>query len=106
MLFAWHLFQANRQCTSKPNNPRHVRGAAAKAEFLSAAKDLRFEPDDRIAATHKKRSNAFGAIDLMSGKTHQVEIQFIDVDHDLADRLSGIAVQQNAALPTDHPDIR
>ena len=79
----------------------HVERAAAAAFLLAAAGDLRLEPHDRIAPADVQRADAFGAVDLVGGETHQVDAERRDVDGDLADGLRRVAVQQDAALFAD-----
>ena len=41
---------------------------------------------------HIERADSFGAIYLVRGEAHQVDIECTDVDRDFANRLGGIAV--------------
>src|SRR5262249_17478236 len=103
--FRGELVEAESQCGCETYDPRHIKRAAAAAFLLAAATDLRVEADDWIARTNVQRADSFGAVDLVRREAHQVDIERVDVDGQLADGLGGVAMKQHAARFADASDV-
>ncbi len=80
------------------NRPGGVLGARPKATLLAAATSKRL---GAYAGANIKRANALGCVHLVPDDGEQVDVQFGNVDWNLADRLGGIGVQQGAVLMGD-----
>ena len=72
---------------------------------MAAAVDLLGDLDARVAATHVESADALGAVDLVAGDGHDVDVVGDDVDGDLADGLDGVAVEEHALLVAELADL-
>ena len=74
--------------------------AGAHAALVAAAVHLRFEPDARLAP-HVQGTHAFGAVSLVGGERHQVDLELLQVDHHLAGGLGRIDMKDDPSLAAD-----
>ncbi len=63
---------------------------------MAATVHLTLDADARLAPD-VERANAFRAVGLVRGEGHQVDLELVQVDLDLAGRLCGVDVEQHAA---------
>src|SRR5260370_22535660 len=89
--FASHFGHRDLHSLRKADGAGHIERAAAQAMLLSAAVDLRFEPDSRTAAANVKGADALRPIEFVSREAHQIDAKLVDIDGDFADGLSRIA---------------
>src|SRR5215471_8361937 len=71
--------------------------------LVPGAMDQRFE---RYAAAYKQGTDAFGRIELVARKRQQIDAEIIDAGRNLADRLSGVGVEQDAVLVGNSGTLR
>ena len=82
------------------DNLVHGQRSRAHAAFVSAAVHLALNAHTRLAA-NVECANAFGAVDLVCRKTHQIDLQMVNIEIDLAGSLRSVAVKDNAALAAE-----
>ncbi len=63
---------------------------------MAAAVDLRIQLHPRIAPANVQRSHTLRTIELVAGQRKQVDVVADHIHRDLADRLHGIRVEENA----------
>src|SRR5690606_15232862 len=66
------------------------------AALVTATVGLCFQTHTRLA-THVKGTNTFGAISLVRGEGHQIDLHLLQIDLDLAGGLCRVDMQQHAA---------
>ena len=71
--------------------------ATAGAALLAAADDHRHQAHPRLAAD-VERTDALGAVDLVSGDAHEIDVHRLDIERDLAGSL-GRARSADARSP-------
>src|SRR5690348_9979216 len=74
-----------------------------EASFLAAAEEDRLQMRPRLAAD-VERSNPLGAVELVRRQRHEIERQRVHIQWDLADRLRGITVEEDAARTAKRAD--
>ena len=52
-----------------------------------------------------KRTYPLGCIDFVAADRHEVDIEFIDIDGYLADRLGSVGMEEYFIVPADLPDF-
>jgi UDP-N-acetylglucosamine 1-carboxyvinyltransferase len=70
---------------------------------VTAAVHLRFDADTRLA-THVQRADALRTIRLVRRERHQVDLQLLQIDLDLAGGLRRVDVENNALFPGNLAD--
>ena len=85
--------------------PGDVERARAHAALVTAAADLLGEQHARIPAADVERAHALRAVHLVRAERQQIDLQVVDVDRDLADRLHGVGVEQDPLLLRDRADL-
>src|SRR5487761_1960315 len=82
-----------------------VRGerTRAHAALVPAAVNLRLDAHARLPA-HVLRAYAFGPVDLVRGDGHQVDLELLQIDFDLARRLHRVAMENDALGAADFTD--
>ncbi len=106
-VFGGHFLLGNGEGFAHADDLVGWQGARTHAALMATAVDDRFQAHTRLAAD-VQRADAFGAIDLVRRERHQVDLQLLQVDFDLAGRLRGIDVEQHAARAgqfTDGGDV-
>src|SRR5437867_7634059 len=89
---------------AESDDARDVLGPRANAELLPAAMDDRL---DRLAVTHDQRTDALGSADLVAGDGQERAIDVAERDWNLAERLDGVGMEQDAGVATstgERPD--
>ena len=84
-----------------------VRGQRARPEapFVAAAVHLRLDAHARLAP-HIARADALGAVRLVRRERHQVHLQLLQVDLDLAGGLGRVHVEDDALRGRSRPARR
>ena len=70
---------------------------------MAAAVHLRFDAHARLAA-HVQRTDTLGTIGLVGRERHEVDLELLQVDHDLAGGLRRVDVENDALLAADLAD--
>ena len=91
---------------AEAHDARHVEGAGAQPLLVPTAVDLRRHPDPGMALPDVQGADPLGTVDLVRGEGHQVDSHRLHVDGNLAHRLGRVAVEEDALLPGDPPDLR
>ncbi len=100
LVLGLHLLFGNPKGLSHAHYLVSGQRARAHAPLVTTAVDQRFQANTGLA-THKQRSDAFGAIGLVRRKGHQVDFEAGEVDLDLARGLGAVDVKDNAFVTTD-----
>src|SRR5580700_404911 len=104
--FARHFFGRDGTGFAQANDAGDVKRAGAHAALVAAAVDDGGNLYPRILAANIQGADAFGAIHLMGGDRHHVDVLLVHVDRNLSDRLRGVGVENYAALATELADFR
>ena len=98
-----HFFLRDVERLAHADDLVRRQGAGTETALMSAAVHLRFQSHARFAP-HVQRADPFGAVSLVRGKTHQIDLELLQVDHHLAGRLRRIDMQQHALFATQLAD--
>ena len=90
-------------CLAEGDRDGDALGPCAQAAFLTTAADKGMQGD---AVSDVESGDALGRAHLVPDDGEQVDAEVVDVDRDLADRLRGVAVQQDAVAAGDRGDVR
>src|ERR1700724_3075572 len=96
--FFRHFTPAQLAGLAESHDGGNIEGAGTHATLVTAAIHLRGKLHARTLATDVKSPDTFGAVKLVTGERHQVDIVLNHVDGDLSNRLYGIGVKQYATL--------
>ena len=77
--------------------------AGAHAAFVTAAVNLGLNAHARLAA-NVESADALGAVYLVRGQAHQIDLKLLRVDDELARRLRCVAVKEHAAFAANIAD--
>jgi len=83
----FHFEGSHIYCFSKTENTQSIFSSGTSAPFLMAA------PDKRTVGcsfADIKRTDTFGAVDLVSGYCQKIHSEIVDIDRYFAERLHGI----------------
>ena len=73
---------------------------------MPAAEDDRVEPHARVHRAHEERAHALRPAQLVRREGDEVEAERVDVERDLAERLDGVRVEEDAPLLAEARDLR
>ena len=79
------------------------QGAGAHAAFVAATVNLGFETHAGLTA-HVKRTDSLGAVDLVTGKAHQIHLQLLHIKIHLPYGLRRVAVEDHALAAAEFAD--
>lgn len=99
-----HLFLGDAARLSEADNERRSQRAAAKTSLLTTTADDGVESDS-WPTTDVACTDALGAIDLVRGDGHQVNVHGVNVKGDLANSLGGIGVEEDLLGPAELADF-
>ncbi len=99
-----HLLHGDLGGFAQADAKRRRQGARTEAALLAAAHDQRHQTHARLAA-HVERADALGAVDLVAGDAHQVDVHRLDVERDLAGGLGRVGVEEGLLLAADLADL-
>ena len=100
-----HLLPAQLRGLAEADDARDVQRAGAHAALVAAAVDDRRQQHARIPAPHVERADALRPVHLVRAERRQVDLQLVDVERNLADRLHRVGVEQDALLLRDRADL-
>ena len=99
-VFRTHFKLGQSERFAHANNLVRRQGSRAKATLMASTMHLGLNTDTRLAADIK-RTNTLGAVSLVGTERHQVHLELLQVDLDLASCLSGIHVENDVTLATN-----
>ncbi len=104
--FLRHLFVRDVARLAEADDARNIERSGAHAALVPAAVNLRHQLHPRILAAHIQRARAFRSIQLVPGDGRDVDVHLVDVDWNLADRLHGVGVEDDAAFAAEFANFR
>src|SRR5450830_1415002 len=102
--FMIHFFFCQAESFAHADDLVRRQGARTQAALVAATVHLRFQAHARLAA-NVQRADAFRAIGFVRGKGHQVDLGFLQVDHDLARGLRRVAMEDDAFRAAEGADF-
>lgn len=99
-----HLFLGDAARLSEADNERRSQRAAAKTSLLTTTADDGFQSDS-WPTTDVSCTNAHGAVDLVGGDGHQVNVHGVNVNGDLANSLGSVGVEEDLLGPAKLADF-
>lgn len=99
-----HLFLGDAARLSEADNERRSQRAAAKTSLLTTTADDGVESDS-WPTTDVACTNTLGAVDLVRGNGHQVNVHGVNVKGDLANSLGSIGVEEDLLGPAKLADF-
>src|SRR5437899_431797 len=100
-----HFLLTELASLPEPHDEGNGQGAGPHPALVAAPVDLRHQAHPRAFFPHVQGPDAFRSVDLVGGEGHQVNLERFDVHRDLADGLRGVAVEEDAFLLGDLPDL-
>src|SRR5690606_24739612 len=102
--FAVHLFACDAEGFAHTDDLVRRQRARTQTALVTAAMHLRLDTHARLAA-HVQSTNTLRTIGLVRRKTHQIDLGLFEIDLDLASRLRGVAVKNDALATAQLTDL-
>jgi len=99
-----HLLTSNAASLAKANNKARRESTASETSFLATTRDKGLEPDAR-SSSHVASTDTFGAVDLVGGYGHQIDVPVVYVDGYLSDSLGAVGVEIDLLRATQLADL-
>src|SRR5574343_1602370 len=100
LVFLDHFLLGQTESLAHANNLMRRQGARAETTLMATTMHLGLKANTRLA-THVQCANTFRAVGFMRREAHQIDLQFLQVNINLAGRLGGIDMEDNALLAAD-----
>ena len=104
LVFGRHFRARNAERLAHADDLVGGQRAGAQAALVAAAVHLRFQADARLAA-HIQCADALGAVDLVGGEGHQVDLELVEVDGNLAGGLGRVHMEDHALAAADFAQL-
>src|SRR5690242_10605928 len=103
--FTRHFFGGDRAGFPQANNAGDIERARAHAAFVPAAVNDGGKLHAGILAAHLQSTDALGPVHLVRGNGHDINVLLDHIHGNLAHRLGGVRVEDDAALMTQLADL-
>jgi len=89
-----HLFLCDSCSFTEADNERRSDSSASQTSLLTTTADDGVESDTRSSADVAS-TNTLGTVELVAGDGHEVNVELVDIERDLANSLSSICVEED-----------
>ena len=104
LVFFDHFFLGQPESLAHADNLVRGQRTGAETALVTTAMHLRLQADTRLA-TNIQGADTLRAISLVGREAHQVDLELLQVDIDLAGCLCGIDVEDDALLAADFAQL-
>ena len=102
-MFGSGIPEVERGGFAQANDGGNIFRAGAEAPLLSAAGELRLQPD---ALADIDGAHALGGVDLMAGEGKHINVHGLHIDGHMTVGLNGVGMEHNALFMTDPAQLR
>ena len=105
LAFGRHVLPAQLGGLAESDDAGHVQRPRTHAALVAAAVDDRRQQHARIAAADVERADALRAVHLVRADRRHVDLQVVDVEGHLADRLHRVGMEKDSFLFRDRANL-